>query len=69
MPDDRWGETVCVVVVPSADAVPTLAAVQDGVRQRLARHKVPRRPVLVAELPVLASGKADKKRLRTELTD
>jgi len=53
--------------VPSAGAVPTLAAVQDGVRQRLARYKVPRRLVLVAELPVLASGKVDKKRLRAEL--
>jgi len=67
MPDDRWGEAVCAVVVPSAGAVPTLAAVQDGVRQRLARYKVPRRLVLVAELPVLASGKVDKKRLRAEL--
>jgi len=67
VPDDRWGEAVCAVVVPSAGAVLTLAAVQDGVRQRLARYKVPRRLVLVAELPVLASGKVDKKRLRTEL--
>jgi non-ribosomal peptide synthetase component E (peptide arylation enzyme) len=37
------------------------------VRQRLARYKVPRRLVLLAELPMLASGKVDKKRLRAEL--
>ena len=37
-------------------------------RQRLARYKVPRRLVLLADLPVLASGKVDKKRLRAELT-
>jgi len=68
VPDDRWGEAVCAVVVPKADASPlTLDALQDGVRQRLARYKVPRRLVLVAELPVLASGKVDKKRLRAEL--
>jgi non-ribosomal peptide synthetase component E (peptide arylation enzyme) len=37
------------------------------VRTTLAGYKVPRRLVLVAELPVLASGKVDKKRLRAEL--
>jgi acyl-CoA synthetase (AMP-forming)/AMP-acid ligase II len=68
VPDDRWGEAVCAVVVPRSGASPTLDAVQDGVRQRLARYKVPRRLVLVADLPVLASGKVDKKRLRADLT-
>ena len=46
----------------------TLDTVQEGVRQRLARYKVPRRLVLVADLPVLASGKVDKKRLRGDVT-
>jgi acyl-CoA synthetase (AMP-forming)/AMP-acid ligase II len=67
VPDDRWGEAVCAVVVPTAGASPTLEALQDGVRQRLARYKVPRRLVLLPDLPVLASGKVDKKRLRAEL--
>jgi acyl-CoA synthetase (AMP-forming)/AMP-acid ligase II len=67
VPDDRWGEAVCAVVVPTAGASPTLEALQDGVRQRLARYKVPRRLVLLSDLPVLASGKVDKKRLRAEL--
>ena len=67
VPDDRWGEAVCAVVVPRSGASPTLEAVQEGVRQRLARYKVPRRLVLVADLPVLASGKVDKKRLRADL--
>jgi acyl-CoA synthetase (AMP-forming)/AMP-acid ligase II len=67
VPDDRWGEAVCAVVVPCSGASPTLEAVQEGVRQRLARYKVPRRLVLVADLPVLASGKVDKKRLRANL--
>ncbi len=65
--DDRWGEAVCAVVVPTAGAEPTLESLQDGVRQRLARYKVPRRLVLVAELPVLPSGKVDKRRLRADL--
>jgi acyl-CoA synthetase (AMP-forming)/AMP-acid ligase II len=69
VPDDRWGEAVCAVVVARGGATPTLERVQEGVRQRLARYKVPRRLVLVAELPVLASGKVDKKRLRADLTN
>lgn len=67
VPDDRWGEAVCAVVVPRSGASPTLKTVQDGVRQRLARYKVPRRLVLVADLPLLASGKVDKKQLRAGL--
>jgi acyl-CoA synthetase (AMP-forming)/AMP-acid ligase II len=65
--DDRWGEAVCAVVVPRKGASLTLDTVQEGVRQRLARYKVPRRLVLVADLPVLASGKVDKKQLRADL--
>lgn len=67
VPDDRWGEAVCAVVVARSGAAPTLETVQETVRQRLARYKVPRRLVLVVELPVLASGKVDKKRLRADL--
>jgi acyl-CoA synthetase (AMP-forming)/AMP-acid ligase II len=67
VPDDRWGEAVCAVVVPRKGASLTLEMVQEGVRQRLARYKVPRRLVLLADLPVLASGKVDKKQLRADL--
>lgn len=67
VPDERWGEAVCAVVVARSGASPTLETLQEAVRQRLARYKVPRRLVLVADLPVLASGKVDKKRLRADL--
>jgi acyl-CoA synthetase (AMP-forming)/AMP-acid ligase II len=66
-PDDKWGEAVCAVIVPAPGATLTLEVIQDFVRSRLARYKVPRRLVLVAELPVLASGKVDKKRLRADV--
>ncbi|MBJ7336458.1 AMP-binding protein [Mycolicibacterium sp.] len=68
VPDERWGEAVCAVVVPAGGAAPTLEAIQDVVRGSLARYKVPRRLVLMTDLPVLASGKVDKKRLRDELS-
>ncbi len=67
VPDDRWGEAVCAVVVPRSGATLTLEAIQDFVRGRLAGYKMPRRLVVVNELPILASGKVDKKRLRAEL--
>jgi acyl-CoA synthetase (AMP-forming)/AMP-acid ligase II len=69
LPDEKWGETVCAVVVPSSGATPTLRGVQEHVRRTLAGYKVPRRLVLVTELPVLASGKVDKKRLRADLAE
>jgi acyl-CoA synthetase (AMP-forming)/AMP-acid ligase II len=62
--DDRWGETVCAVVVLHDGATLTLEDVQAVTRDRLARYKVPRRLVVVAALPVLASGKIDKKAIR-----
>lgn len=69
LPDRRWGETVCAVVVPRPGATPpTLEAVQRVVRQTLAGYKVPRRLVIANQLPLLATGKVDKKRLRAGLT-
>jgi acyl-CoA synthetase (AMP-forming)/AMP-acid ligase II len=67
VPDDRWGEAVCAVVVPRSGATLTLDAIKAFLRGRLAGYKVPRRLVIVRELPILASGKVDKKRLRAEL--
>jgi acyl-CoA synthetase (AMP-forming)/AMP-acid ligase II len=66
-PDEKWGETVCAVVTVESGASITLEAVQDGVRARLAGYTVPRRLVIVDQLPILASGKIDKKRLRADV--
>ena len=66
-PDERWGETVCAVVVLEEGARLTLDTVQAATRETLARYKVPRRLVIVDELPTLASGKIDKKKLRHDL--
>jgi acyl-CoA synthetase (AMP-forming)/AMP-acid ligase II len=67
VPDERWGETVCAVVTVQPAARVTLEAIQEFVRPVLAGYKIPRRMVVVNEMPVLASGKVDKKRLRVEL--
>ncbi|OBG92393.1 AMP-dependent synthetase [Mycobacterium sp. E3251] len=66
-PHDKWGETVCAVVTLKPRASVTLETVQDRVRGKLAGYKIPRRLVIVDELPTLASGKIDKKRLRADV--
>jgi acyl-CoA synthetase (AMP-forming)/AMP-acid ligase II len=62
--DRRWGEAVCAVVVPAPGTAVTLEVIQEAVRRKLARFKAPRKLILLRELPLLASGKVDKKRLR-----
>ncbi|MFN7150995.1 MAG: AMP-binding enzyme, partial [Microthrixaceae bacterium] len=67
VPDERWGELVCAVVVPAAGTTfdaDALVAWTDG---RLAGFKRPRRVVAVDSLPTNASGKVDKAALRAVL--
>jgi O-succinylbenzoic acid--CoA ligase len=64
-PDPEWGERVTAVVVPDDPAhPPALPELRAAVGQRIPRHAVPRALVLVAELPLLASGKPDLAALR-----
>jgi acyl-CoA synthetase (AMP-forming)/AMP-acid ligase II len=61
VPDAQWGEIVCAVVVPAADAPPTLADLQKHCEGRLAGFKKPRRLELVAALPrTLATGQVQR---------
>jgi O-succinylbenzoic acid--CoA ligase len=64
-PDPEWGERVTAVVVPD-DPVhpPALPELRAAVAQRLPRYAAPRALVLVAELPLLASGKPNLAALR-----
>lgn len=67
VPDDRWGEVVCAVVVLTADAqaIPDdLIAWTEG---RLAGFKRPRIVQIVEELPLNASAKVDKGLVRTDV--
>lgn len=66
-PDERWGETVCAVVAVDPGGTVTLDGIRASLRLRLAAYKIPRRLVVVDELPVLPSGKVDKKRLRADI--
>ena len=66
-PDERWGERVCAVIVPTDAALFDEAAVLRHARGTLAGFKIPKRVVLVDELPVNASGKVLKNELRRTL--
>jgi acyl-CoA synthetase (AMP-forming)/AMP-acid ligase II len=66
VPDERWGEAICAVVVPtpgeeSLDPAELVA----WTRGRMAGFKRPRHVVVVDELPLNASGKVDKARVRS----
>ena len=71
VPDDRWGEAVCAVLVlrpgTGHDAATVRAEVLEVARTRLAGFKVPKRVVLADDLPVNAGGKVVKADLRRRL--
>ena len=65
VPDERWGEAVCAVVVPRGEV--TLEDLVAHTRGVLGGFKQPRRLVLVDELPTNAGGKVLKRELREQL--
>src|SRR3954470_5867031 len=62
-PDPEWGELVTAVVVGAF----TLEQLREHVRSTLPAHAAPRALELVPEIPLLASGKPDRVRLRRPL--
>ncbi|MGY1716507.1 class I adenylate-forming enzyme family protein [Geodermatophilus sp. SYSU D01106] len=69
-PDDHWGEVVVAVVTgdPGGPA-PDPETLREHCRGRLAAYKVPAEVVVVPEMPLNASGKILKRRLREQLRE
>ncbi len=67
VPDERWGESVAVVVVPRPGAVVLPERLTTWAGERLAGYKRPRRVVVVDTLPRNAAGKVLRRALREEL--
>ena len=70
VPDDRWGEAVTAVVVPTdpdADAEALAARLVEHCRAHLGGFQVPKRVHVVAALPKTATGKVQKADLRVQL--
>jgi fatty-acyl-CoA synthase len=63
--DEEFGQRLKAFVVPRNGNHLTATAVQDYVKENLARYKVPRDVVFVDELPRNATGKILKRELRT----
>lgn len=64
-PDHTWGERVAAVVTPRwTGDPPTEQEVLDWIRPRLAGYKLPRRLLVVPELPRTPTGKLETKRVR-----
>jgi len=64
IPDDRWGEVGCAVIVPRENAALAPQDILDHCAGRLARFKQPRRIVFTSALPRSATGKVRKHELR-----
>lgn len=64
-PDERLGEKACAVVVPKPGEQPTLEDITGFLRRRdISSQKLPEKLLLVDDLPVTATGKVQKFRLR-----
>jgi fatty-acyl-CoA synthase len=66
VPDERWGEVPCALVVPRPGQRLDPDDLMAFGGERLARYKLPKRVVLVEALPRTAAGKIDKERLKTQ---
>lgn len=67
IPDERLGEAVAAVVVPTPGATIDVEELKAFVAERIARHKVPEAITVRTEpLPVNANGKFLKRELRSE---
>jgi len=63
-PDDKWGEAVTALIVRREGVETSEAEIKSFCTEAVARYKVPKRVVFVDSLPLSASGKILKYRLR-----
>jgi len=68
LPDPVRGEEICAVIVPNDGAAPRAEEIVEWSRERLARHKYPRRVEFVDALPLGPSHKVLKRELRRQFT-
>ena len=64
VPDKQWGESAVAAVRLKPGARQDPAALEEFLRERLSRHKVPRQWQFVEQFPVTPSGKIQKFILR-----
>lgn len=67
LPDEKWGEAVCAVVVFKANEQPTETEIIEHTRKQIASYKKPRSVIAVDHITKMPTGKIDKKALRALL--
>jgi len=65
LPDEKWGETVCAIVVRSDEAVDE-EAIMACCEEKLSRYKLPRKVIFAETIPRNPSGKILKRVLREQ---
>jgi fatty-acyl-CoA synthase len=61
IPDERWGEVGCAIIVPKEGAAVATREIEARCKEELAGYKVPKKYILQSEpLPRTASGKVKK---------
>ncbi len=68
LPDRRWGELVVAVLRARPDTRIDTTELESWTRERLAPYKIPKRWVVVEEMPMTPMGKIQKFLLRDALT-
>jgi acyl-CoA synthetase (AMP-forming)/AMP-acid ligase II len=66
LPDAKWGESVCAVVVLRAGLSASEEELIEHTRRQIASYKKPKKVYLVSELPKLPTGKINKVQLRQQ---
>lgn len=66
VPDDQWGEVPFAIVTAQRTASVSTESVRAHLDGKLARYKLPKRVIIVDELPRTASGKVRKADLRAQ---
>lgn len=66
VPDAEYGEEMCAWLRLRSGATVSASAIRRHCRERLAMHKIPRYVLFATELPLTASGKVQRFRLREQ---
>jgi O-succinylbenzoic acid--CoA ligase len=66
-PDDEWGQRVVAAVVPDDGRAPQLADLRAWVADRLGAAAAPRQLHLIAAIPLLHTGKPDRRAVSSQI--
>lgn len=64
IPDSVYGETAAAAIVLHAGASLTLEEMQDKLKDKLARYKIPTHLLILEKLPITPNNKVDKKTIK-----